>query len=328
MLVIRSRYPRIVPPFIIHSEFRPAGDQPKAIEQLAAGINAGRPLPDAARDNRVGEVGHHRLDHRGGAAPHARDRPQQGAGRAAGQRVPPVLPREPGGVLRLLLRLLPARGVHPPDRHLHRERRHDQRRDRPAPPRRHLGAAGAGRHDHRRLGLVHLRPWLSRAVLRPASPAGPGGRLPDAGGDPPAGRHRLPAQRGGSHPGPFPGQGRHPRRLPFVRGDGGQGRVLRRHRRSDAADGHGHRRGDRGTARGVRLPRIALRDRPGAHGEGDRGDRGELGERLAELERRREAARGAAAPDADQLRPRDAARGGDLLGDRELQPLSRRPLRR
>jgi excinuclease ABC subunit B len=31
----------VVPPFTIHSEFQPAGDQPKAIEQLAAGIRQG-----------------------------------------------------------------------------------------------------------------------------------------------------------------------------------------------------------------------------------------------------------------------------------------------
>ncbi len=30
-----------MPPFTVHSEFRPAGDQPKAIEELAAGINRG-----------------------------------------------------------------------------------------------------------------------------------------------------------------------------------------------------------------------------------------------------------------------------------------------
>ncbi len=31
----------VVPPFTVHSEFRPAGDQPKAIEELAEGINRG-----------------------------------------------------------------------------------------------------------------------------------------------------------------------------------------------------------------------------------------------------------------------------------------------
>ena len=45
--------------------------------------------------------------------PGARDRPQQDARRPALQRVPRVLPRQRRRVLRLLLRLLPARGVRP-----------------------------------------------------------------------------------------------------------------------------------------------------------------------------------------------------------------------
>ena len=32
-----------MPPFRIQSEFRPAGDQPKAIEQLSAAVEAGEP---------------------------------------------------------------------------------------------------------------------------------------------------------------------------------------------------------------------------------------------------------------------------------------------
>ena len=45
-----------------------------------------------------------------------------------------VLPGQPGGVLRQLLRLLPARGLHRLERHVHREGQLDQRRDRPAAP--------------------------------------------------------------------------------------------------------------------------------------------------------------------------------------------------
>ena len=71
----------------------------------------------------------------------ARHRPQQVARRAAGQRVPGVLPQQPGGVLRQLLRLLPARGVHPVERHVHREGQLDQRRDRPPAPLGDVGAA-------------------------------------------------------------------------------------------------------------------------------------------------------------------------------------------
>ena len=72
--------------------------------------------------------------HREGAAADARAGAQQDPRRPAGQRVPGAVPEEPGRVLRLLLRLLPARGLPPDDRHLHREGLVDQRRDRPAAP--------------------------------------------------------------------------------------------------------------------------------------------------------------------------------------------------
>ena len=61
------------------------------------------------------------MDHREDRPAGARDRPQQDARRAALQRVPRVLPRQRGRVLRLVLRLLPARGVRPAGRPLHRE---------------------------------------------------------------------------------------------------------------------------------------------------------------------------------------------------------------
>ncbi len=70
--------------------------------------------------------------------PGARDRAQQDARRAALQRVPRVLPRQRGRVLRLLLRLLPARGVRPAGRPLHREGLVAERRHRPPAPRGHV----------------------------------------------------------------------------------------------------------------------------------------------------------------------------------------------
>ena len=62
---------RPMPPFRLVSDFAPAGDQPKAIAELAEGIEARRPVPDAARHHRLGQERHHRLDHRAGAAAHA-----------------------------------------------------------------------------------------------------------------------------------------------------------------------------------------------------------------------------------------------------------------
>src|SRR5687767_1883867 len=41
VVVAPPRYDRCVPPFKVVSDFEPAGDQPKAIEQLSAGIQRG-----------------------------------------------------------------------------------------------------------------------------------------------------------------------------------------------------------------------------------------------------------------------------------------------
>ena len=158
------RYPRCVPEFELVTDMEPAGDQPEAIAALVDGRRAGRPVPDAARHHRVGQELHDRQRDRAGAAAHAGARAEQVAGRAARGRVPRVLPEEPGRVLRLLLRLLPARGVHPVDRHVHREGQLDQRRDRPAAPLGHERAAHPPRRDHRRVGLGDLRPRLARDV--------------------------------------------------------------------------------------------------------------------------------------------------------------------
>ena len=105
-------------------------------------------------------------DDRAGAAAGARHGPQQDARRAALQRVPDVLPRQRGRVLRLLLRLLPARGLRPVAGPLHREGLGDQPGDRPAAPRRDGRAVRAARRDHRRLGVGDLRPRLAGDLRR------------------------------------------------------------------------------------------------------------------------------------------------------------------
>ena len=103
--------------------------------------------------------------------PDADPRPQQVARRPARPGDARVLPRQPRRVLRQLLRLLPARGVHPVERHLHREGQLDQRRDRPAAPLGHRRAAHPARRDRGRLGVVHLRHGQPRRV--PGQPARP-----------------------------------------------------------------------------------------------------------------------------------------------------------
>ena len=100
-----------MPPLKTSASYVPTGDQPAAIAALSDGLRAGRALPDAARRDRHRQDRDDGVDHRADPAAGARDRAQQDARRAALQRVPRVLPRQRGRVLRLVLRLLPARGV-------------------------------------------------------------------------------------------------------------------------------------------------------------------------------------------------------------------------
>ena len=90
---------------------------------------------------------HHGQGDRGGAEADADPGAQQDAGGAALRRDEELLPGQRGGILRQLLRLLPAGSLRPAHRHLHREGRADQRADRPHAPRRDAGAARAQRRD-------------------------------------------------------------------------------------------------------------------------------------------------------------------------------------
>ena len=60
-----------MPPFKVVSDFSPAGDQPRAIEQLARGIERGDRFQTLLGITGSRQERHHRLDHREGAAAHA-----------------------------------------------------------------------------------------------------------------------------------------------------------------------------------------------------------------------------------------------------------------
>ena len=225
------------------SAYVPTGDQPAAIATLVRGAPRRRALPDAARRDRHRQDRGDGLDHRAGPAAGARDRAQQDARRAALQRVPRVLPRQRGRVLRLLLRLLPARGVRAPGRSLHREGLVAERRHRPSAPCGDVEPALAARHDHRRVGLVHLRPRLARGVREAR-------RLPDGRrGDrsrsraAQADRHPVRAQRHDPRPRPLPREGRRDRDPAGALGDGLPRLVLRRRGGADLALRPDDRRG-------------------------------------------------------------------------------------
>ena len=187
-------------------------------------------------------------------------RAQQDAGRAALQRVPGVLPGQRRRVLRLLLRLLPARGVRPAGRPLHREGLVPERRHRPAAPLGDLEPPLPERRRHRRLGLRHLRPRLAGGVREAGRHAacrrGPGPRRHP----PQARRHPLHAQRHAARARQVPGQGRRDRDPAGARGVGLPDLDVRRRDRADHAFRPDDRRGLREARVPERLPGDAVRD--------------------------------------------------------------------
>ena len=306
---------------LVRPDRRPAAGDRGARERAARG----RAVPDAARRDRHREDRDDGVDHRAGAAAGARDRAQQDAGRAALQRVPGVLPRQRRRVLRLVLRLLPARGVRSPGRPLHREGQLAERRHRPPAARRDVEPPLAARHDHRRVGLLHLRPRLAGGVREedrlPDRRRGDRSRPRPAQAD----RHPVRPQRHAARARAVPREGRHHRDPAGALGDGVSRLVLRRRGRADLALRPAHRRGALEARSHHGVPGDAVR-----HVGAD--DRARSGRDPARARGAGEALRGEGndargAPDqaAHRVRPRDDARARLLQRDRELLADPRRP---
>ena len=307
----RARLPSRRP---VRAHRRPAAGDRKARRRALARP----PSPDAPGRNRQRQDVLDGPDDQPSPEADARPRPQQDAGRPAVRRVPRVLPRQRGRVLRQLLRLLPARGVPAAVGHVHREGLQPERGDRPAPPRRHPRAVRAPRRDHRRVRVLHLRPGRAGRLRRHGPQAAGRRPLPARRGAAPPRRSPVPAQRHGAHARAVPGPWRHARDRAGQLGDHRPGRVLRRRGGADHGAGPAHR-GAAGRAQGaVRVPGHALRDAAGQARPRDGRDRGGDGAPGRADGGRGPGARGGAAPPADDVRPRDAARARLLLGRREL----------
>ena len=196
-------------------------------------------------------------------------RAQQDAGRPALRRVPELLPRERGGIFRLLLRLLHARGLCAAQRHLHREGKLDQRADRPHAPLGHALAAGARRRDRGRLRLLHLRHRRRRDLFGHGLPAEEGRAHAAA----PASRRSrgaaLQAQRPELRARHLPGARRHHRALPLAfRGPRLAHLALRRRDRVDLRIRSAHRPEGGRAGADQDLFQLALRDAQAHAGTG------------------------------------------------------------
>ena len=284
-----------MPPFKLDSVYTPTADQPEAIESLAEGIERGRRGMTLLGATGTGKTMTMAATIEAVQRPGADHRPQQDARRAAVQRVPHVLPAERGRVLRLLLRLLPARGLRPVEGPLHREGLGDQPGDRPAAPRRDGGAVRPARRGHRRArcrassASARRRPTTttarssSRAAIRTATrccassspavqPQRHGARARHvprarrhAGGLPGLRRDRVPraaVRRRGRAPAALrPADGRADRRRPRARRDLA-GHALQRQGGDDGARGGGDRPGAQRAPPGSR-PRASCSSRTG-----------------------------------------------------------------
>ena len=222
----------------------PPDRRPAEGDRAARRVAPGRePRSDPSRRDRDGQDGDDGLGDGGAPAPRARDRAQQDARGAALQRVPGVLPRERRRVLRLLLRLLPARGVRPAGRSLHREGLVAERRHRAPPARCDELAPDATGRRRRRERLVHLRAGLAGGVARARSD--PGGRRRARPRRAPADADRLAVrpQRHRPRARALPGARRHRRGAAGERRDRVPHLDVRRRGGADLALRPAHRRG-------------------------------------------------------------------------------------
>ena len=298
--------------------FRAEG-RPAARDRGARGrARARRQAPGAAGRDRLGQDLHGRLRDRQDQPPDAGARPQQDAGGPALPGVQGVLPDERRRVLRLLLRLLPARGVRPAVRHLHREGSHDQRRDRPAAAQRHAQPVRAARRGDRGLGVVHLRPRLAGGLLRHAAVRAPGRDARPARPARAPRRDALRAQRLRARARHLPRARRRDRDRARLRGERDPHRAVRRRGRAHQRLRPAHRQDHRPAGPGGDLPVEPLRDAPAAARDRREDDRGRADGGEARARGPRQAARGAAALPAHHVRPRDAARDRALPRHREL----------
>ena len=161
-----SELRRQVAPIEVVSDYQPAGDQPAAIAELQKRIDAGVQDVVAHGRHRHRQDRHHRVAGRAAAASDAGHDAQQAAGGPVRQRAARAAAAQRRRVLRVVLRLLPTRGVHRAERHLHREGLLDQRGGRAAAALGHVVAAHPPRRHRGRHRVVHLRPRLGAGVPR------------------------------------------------------------------------------------------------------------------------------------------------------------------
>ena len=159
-----------VPELLVQSTFQPAGDQPTAIAALAEGVERGDRYQTLLGITGSGKTATIAWTIEQVQRPTLIIEPNKCLAAQLAAELRELFPQEPGRVLRLLLRLLPARGVpaRRRDTYIEKDSSINDEIDRL----RHSATAAlltAARRHRGGLGLVHLRPGLARRVPGPAS---------------------------------------------------------------------------------------------------------------------------------------------------------------
>ena len=274
-----------MPDFQLVAPFEPTGDQPQAIERLADGLAKG------VRDQMLLGVTGLGQDLHDGPAIQKHQKPTLVLAHnktLAAQLYSEFREFFPDNAVEYFVSYFDyyqPEAYLPRVGHVHREGLEPERGDRPAPPRGDPRAVRAARRDHRRVGVVHLRPRRAGRLRRHGPPAPDRRPVPARRRAPAPRRPPVPAQRRGPVPRAVPGARRHPRDRAGQRGDHRPGRVLRRRGRAD----HGARPADRRAARRAqgaqRLPGDPLRDAAATSSSSRSAtSRREMEERVGQLE--------------------------------------------
>ncbi len=161
-----------MPELQVVSDFQPTGDQPQAIELLTKGINSGMRdqvllgVTGSGKTYTMAKV-IERVQKPTLILAHNKTLAAQ-----LYSEMREFFPSNAVEYFVILLRLLPARGLHPPLGHLHREGLADQRGDRSSAPGGNIVAAQPARCGHCGLRFMHLRPGQPAGLRsRGAQPA-------------------------------------------------------------------------------------------------------------------------------------------------------------
>ena len=162
-------------PFKVVSDFQPAGDQPKAIEQLSEGIQRGDRFQTLLGITGSGKSATIAWTIEQVQRPTLILAPNKSLAAQLAQEMREFFPNNRVEYFVSYYDYYQPEAYIAVERHLHREGLVDQRRDRPPAPLGHRRAAHPSRHHRRRLGQLHLRHGQPRGVpgaaARPAASA-------------------------------------------------------------------------------------------------------------------------------------------------------------